>query len=385
MEPKDASWARRALDAAALAKREALQGPAPKWSEAEIQVSTAMILAALRRRDLAALDQAERDFGGVPLQASKAKEFNHALWEAAGDPQGFGFGALTEKMRQQALREGGSIEVGKWLREGLLGEKEPSYSLGSVAQSTCVPLMACFDRDNVAALGEILQNPQWLEALAALEPRPWASESDAKHPLRLCLAWQAAIHGAPRCAAFLCKIEPFSHALLPWAYEPERSRWEGLRPLQSQEAPSKAGLFEKVVASSVQSNGAVLSNWLDAAWSMLEYAPKDQGPLAGPGCPVGWADLLIAGSGLEHLVHRQSLMMSVLAKHPKMFSNAGSVFEEGPHERQLKELAARCSKLGVDPDWDRQAKAFASHRPLSDWFALQGQAAKAGSKSTARL
>jgi hypothetical protein len=360
--------------------------PAPRpWSDAERKACSALVLAGLRQEDLEALDRARALFGGLPLTAPKDEEPRQLLWEAAAHPLAFGFAPLARMMREQAELEDGSDNVealGPWLRGGMPWSGEPKNSRpNSSSRKDCLPIVACFDQDNAQALGALLSEPRWLRAVALEEPKPWSADRPErpKAPLRECLAWQAVERGAPRCAALICALAPFQAALDPQAFEAEALRWpaEATAELRAA-APRIAGLFEKVVSMSTNAVGEPKKMWRDLEWALLKLASERSVAAFGPGCPVGWADLLMSSRNLSASLRRHHWMIDALSKMQNTTLHPGPVEKNNPWTPNVQELALRCAQLGVAPDWSFWAKHYDFEPTLSQWFDLQGASGPAG-------
>jgi hypothetical protein len=198
-------WDARALsfleagdDLGALSK-----APAPSWSEEESAACRARVKAALRLRRMDLLDRALDDFGGAPLGAGRLGERGEVkagdlAWEAAADPQAFGFAKIvagqkatfleTLAAERQALEESGQApmsdedwaalekkKVGEWLRGGASGaaSRGPSapWFAAQAASAHSQPVAACFARDNARALACLLADRENFELLVLDEPK----------------------------------------------------------------------------------------------------------------------------------------------------------------------------------------------------------------------
>ena len=147
----------------------------PEWTREERLACRALALAALRQRDLPALNAAATAFGGLPMGCQDG-DSGDLLWVAAGDPEAFGFGEMIgwmlpraalawEKRCERDRKEGRdpwgdeSWGLGAWLRTGMifpalshaeLDERYPrqaGHELTSAAQMRSAPVAAALARD----------------------------------------------------------------------------------------------------------------------------------------------------------------------------------------------------------------------------------------------
>jgi hypothetical protein len=272
------------------ARLSAPAGEAPYWSDGEARVCRSLALAALRQRDLGKLEQVGVAFGGFPTRRC-GKDESDLLWEAAGDPQAFGFGLILESMQSAELsdwaREAkpGETErwaLGAWLRSGLVApaflEARVEYdnvgalrhALSVVGRSSSCPLAAAFGRDCPQALALILSDPDRMSALADLEPQGSMGDQkglgikNARERSLACgarmeqtLIWQALACGATRCASMLVWTTQFAAGL-----EAGRLGWSIMGNFQMtfedmEDDPSRKRLEGKPATS-----GALLVDWV---------------------------------------------------------------------------------------------------------------------------
>ena len=236
------------------------EGSIRDWDMNMMQVSIAMIRAALRIKSKENIFKTIETFGGLPPEGSSAAGM--VLRYAAMEPDAFGFEELLEQLQKQFLdsknlkleevrddtqnKNGRYIKrelLGGWLRDGLFnsyfdGENFNRNGLLNL-EAKSNPVALCFLEDNPIALASILKNPVRRAALLSLEPQTMSQlevdnlltavkEKSNSYQLNADLArcaeennigfeksllWQAIYYGAFRCASLLASLPEFASIL----------------------------------------------------------------------------------------------------------------------------------------------------------------------------
>ena len=299
-------WQSRAKEFEALGEGIGALRASPRthWTEEESLVCRARAKAALRSRRLDLLERVLDEFGGLAAGAPRpsrdhigSRPLMDLAWEAAMDPQAFGF-AQVARGQWQALRalfarqdsQGEEAKhLARWLRGGLGGAIDrgepasPVYAASGSWEHSC-PVGACFAHDNPVALAKLLGEVDFFEALAGGEPKPAAkaptracakfweggAEAAKQEPkegpllhrsmaggmgkewlsrgaaLEASLAWQAVACGAFGCAKLLLSIEEFASPMTPLALGCSNPKIQRARePIGQDDQEEAFSLFEQ--------------------------------------------------------------------------------------------------------------------------------------------